>query len=93
MLSQSPVYGFAASARLFIPLWLRVAAGSLPAFAAKPVKIMDAKMGEVMTTPNGMTLYTFDKDTKDKSNCDVKCLKNWPAFHADADAKASAEGE
>ncbi len=70
-----------------------VAAGSLSAFAAEPVKMMDAKMGKVMTTPNGMTLYTFDKDTKDKSNCDAKCLKNWPAFHADADAKAKAEGE
>ncbi|PSH62647.1 hypothetical protein CU102_25120 [Phyllobacterium brassicacearum] len=68
-----------------------VAAGSLSAFAAEPVKMMDTKMGKVMTTPKGMTLYTFDKDTKDKSNCDAKCLKNWPAFHADA--KAKAEGE
>jgi predicted lipoprotein with Yx(FWY)xxD motif len=68
-----------------------VAAGSLSAFAAEPVKMMDTKMGKVMTTPKGMTLYTFDKDTKDKSNCDAKCLKNWPAFHADA--KAKVEGE
>ena len=68
-----------------------VAAGSLSAFAAEPVKMMDAKMGKVMTTPKGMTLYTFDKDTKDKSNCDAKCLKNWPAFHADAEATAEDE--
>jgi predicted lipoprotein with Yx(FWY)xxD motif len=68
-----------------------VAAGSLSAFAAEPVKMMDAKMGKVMTTPKGMTLCTFDKDTKDKSNCDAKCLKNWPAFHADAEATAEDE--
>jgi predicted lipoprotein with Yx(FWY)xxD motif len=29
--------------------------------------------------PNGLTLYTFDKDTPGKSNCGVgQCLTNWP---------------
>jgi predicted lipoprotein with Yx(FWY)xxD motif len=26
----------------------------------------------------GMTLYMFDKDTADKSNCDASCLAKWP---------------
>ncbi|MRG55384.1 hypothetical protein GF108_07295 [Phyllobacterium sp. SYP-B3895] len=68
-----------------------LAATSLSVFAAEPVKMMDTKMGKVMTTPKGMTLYTFDKDAKGKSNCDAKCLKNWPAFHADTGAKAEGE--
>jgi predicted lipoprotein with Yx(FWY)xxD motif len=68
-----------------------LAASSLSAFAAEPAKMVDTKMGKVWATEKGMTLYTFDKDTKGKSNCDEKCLKNWPAFHADA--KAKAEGE
>ena len=68
-----------------------LAATSLSVFAAEPVKMMDTKMGKIMTTPKGMTLYTFDKDTMGKSNCDAKCMKNWPPFHAEA--KAKAEGE
>ncbi|MGO6819866.1 hypothetical protein ACCS67_34285 [Rhizobium brockwellii] len=68
---------------------LTVLAGS--AFAAEPAKTVDTKMGKVLATEKGMVLYTFDKDTKDKSNCDKDCLKKWPAFHAGA--KAKAEGE
>ncbi len=68
-----------------------LAAATVAAFAAEPVKMMDTKMGKVMATEKGMTLYTFDKDAKGKSNCDPDCLKKWPAFHADA--KAKAEGE
>lgn len=68
-----------------------LAAATVAAFAAEPVKMMDTKMGKVMATEKGMTLYTFDKDAKGKSNCDADCLKKWSAFHADA--KAKAEGE
>jgi predicted lipoprotein with Yx(FWY)xxD motif len=59
------------------------------AFAAEPAKMVETKMGKVLATEKGMVLYTFDKDTKGKSNCDS--LKKWPAFHAGA--KAKAEGE
>lgn len=67
------------------------AATSWTAFAAEPGKLVDTKMGKVMATDTGMTLYTFDKDTKGKSNCDADCLKKWPAFHAAANAKADGE--
>src|SRR3954454_22312461 len=31
--------------------------------------------------PNGNTLYTFDKDTANTSNCGVvQCATNWPAL-------------
>ncbi|WP_208249664.1 hypothetical protein WGT02_19200 [Rhizobium sp. T1470] len=68
-----------------------LAATALSAFAAEPAKMVDTKMGKILATDKGMTLYTFDKDAKDKSNCDKACLKKWPAFHAAA--KAKAEGE
>lgn len=29
-----------------------------------------------------MTLYTYDKDTTNKSNCNALCLAAWPAFLA-----------
>ncbi len=49
----------------------------------------------VLTDANGMTLYTFDKDTTGVSNCydagDSKCATNWPPLFAAADA--TAEGD
>ena len=31
-----------------------------------------------MVGPNGMTLYTFDHDALDTSNCSDKCATAWP---------------
>ncbi|MDB5526649.1 MAG: hypothetical protein JWM58_4412 [Rhizobium sp.] len=53
--------------------------------------MVDTKMGKAFADEKGMILYTFDKDTKDKSNCDMDCLKMWPAFHAGDNAKAEGE--
>lgn len=33
-----------------------------------------------LTDTDGMTLYTFDNDTLNKSNCDAECQKKWPLF-------------
>ncbi|MDM9620756.1 hypothetical protein [Rhizobium sp. S96] len=66
-------------------------ATAFSAVAAEPAMMVDTKMGKVMADAKGMTLYTFDKDTAGKSNCDKACLKKWPAFHAAA--KSKAEGE
>ncbi|MFW8609912.1 hypothetical protein [Rhizobium beringeri] len=49
-------------------------------------------MGKVLATEKGMVLYTFDKDTKGKSNCDKDCLKKWPAFHAEPRPRQKANG-
>ena len=57
------------------------------AVAAEPAK----RDGKVFTDQNGMTLYTFDKDGKNKSNCYDDCAKNWPPFMASADAKAEGD--
>jgi predicted lipoprotein with Yx(FWY)xxD motif len=46
---------------------------------------------EVLTDANGMTLYTYDKDTAGVSNCYDKCAVNWPPLMAAADA--TAEGD
>jgi predicted lipoprotein with Yx(FWY)xxD motif len=34
----------------------------------------------VLADSNGMTLYTFDVDSTDQSNCHGGCLVTWPAF-------------
>lgn len=55
---------------------------------------MPAKMENgMMVGPNGMTLYTFDKDTagSGKSVCVDKCAVNWPPLMADMGASASGD--
>ena len=44
----------------------------------------------VLTDSQGMTLYTFDKDSagSGRSACNGRCAGNWPPLSADADAKA-----
>ena len=54
------------------------------AVAQAPVKAPDG----VLTTTSGMTLYTFDKDTADKSACTGTCATNWPPLIAPPNAAA-----
>lgn len=51
----------------------------LAACAATPSAPVQAKDG-VLVGPNGMTLYTFDRDTagNGKSVCNGPCATNWP---------------
>ena len=46
---------------------------------------MDKKMVSHLSDGNEMTLYTFDKDTKYKSNCYNGCETKWPVFYGDLD--------
>ena len=47
----------------------------------------------VLVGPNGMTLYTFDKDVagSGKSMCNGPCATNWPPMMAAATDKASGD--
>ena len=38
------------------------------------------EIGDYLVGPNGMTLYTFDHDTLDTSNCSGRCITAWPAL-------------
>ena len=60
-------------------------------FAAEPAMTVDTPDGKVYTDPDGMTLYTFDKDEPGKTNCYDKCAANWPPFIAADDAVAEGE--
>lgn len=60
-------------------------------FAAEPAKVMDSSAGKIYTDANGMTLYTYDKDSTGKSACNGDCAKNWPPLMAAADAKDEGE--
>ncbi|HEX4571071.1 MAG TPA: hypothetical protein VH184_11640 [Dongiaceae bacterium] len=52
-----------------------------------PLKVQKTSAGDVLADANGMTLYTFDKDTSGKSNCNGECAEYWPPVKAAADAK------
>lgn len=52
-----------------------------------PVKTSDG----VLTNQAGMTLYTFDRDSGDKSACNGPCATNWPPLTAKAGDKPSGD--
>ena len=60
-------------------------------YAGGAVKTKEIGGKDVLTDANGMTLYTFDKDTAGVSNCYDKCAVNWPPAFAAADAKDEGE--
>lgn len=57
------------------------------AFAAEPGMAQDG----ILTQHNGLTLYTFDKDSAGKSACNDACAVNWPPLSAEATDKASGK--
>lgn len=63
-------------------------AGAAGAYAAEPAATATVNGHKVYTDSQGMTLYTFDKDSAGKSNCDGDCATKWPPFKAAAGAAA-----
>lgn len=63
--------------------------GGCAAMAASPAAVADG----VLVGPNGMTLYTFDKDAagSGKSVCNGPCATNWPPLMASATDQASGD--
>jgi predicted lipoprotein with Yx(FWY)xxD motif len=76
------------SSAIACAVFLLTAASGL---AAEPAKTMDTSAGKVYTDEKGMTLYIFDKDEPNKSNCYDQCATNWPPFAAAADAQPEGE--
>ena len=56
-----------------------------------PFKEMETSLGKVLVDANGMTLYTFDKDTAGTSNCYDTCAENWPPAVASASDKPTGD--
>ena len=70
---------------LLFALILTACAGSYEGASAQPAQMK----GGMLVGSNGMTLYTFDKDTAGdgKSLCNGPCATNWPPLFAGADAQ------
>lgn len=54
------------------------------ACAAPPIRTGTSEKGAVLTDAEGMTLYTFDGDSRDKSACTEHCADIWPPLQAAA---------
>ena len=63
--------------------------GGCASMGAAPAKVADG----VLVGANGMTLYTFDKDTagSGKSVCNGPCATNWPPLMATEADKADGD--
>lgn len=79
------------------------AAAGIAAATSKPtkpatVKVRTTKLGKVLVTSSGATLYLFEKDKRGKSACSGACAGNWPPLltkgraHAGRGVKASKLG-
>ena len=73
--------------RTVFALIVAAAFAACTSMAPVPTRVADG----VLTGPNGMTLYTFDKDATDsgKSVCNGQCAINWPPLYADDNSRAS----
>lgn len=66
-----------------------LALGAAPALAETGIgRVKTADGGEVYADAKGMTLYTFDKDSAGKSNCEGDCAAKWPPLMAPEGATA-----
>ena len=63
-------------------------AATLLALGIGAAQAQPVLQGGIVTDPAGRTLYVFDKDQADTSNCKGGCLQAWPAYTADAAAGA-----
>lgn len=61
-------------------------------YDARPADVTPAAGQVPLTDTDGMTLYTFDNDTRGRSNCYDNCASNWPPYLAAANAAAPGDG-
>jgi len=72
--------------------------GSMHPHQAQPIKSTSTQttyvfmrsqtsVGPVVSTSNGMTLYTYDKDAANQSACTGECAQNWRPYLANGTYK------
>ncbi|AMY67589.1 hypothetical protein [Frigidibacter mobilis] len=74
-----------------LPLTMLALLAGPPALAATGIAAGTTALGPVLTDADGMTLYTFDRDSGGASACYDDCAVNWPPLPAPAGA--AAEGD
>lgn len=80
---------FLPRATLALSLAVVILGGCASSMVSSPAKIEDS----LLVGLNGMTLYTFDKDSvgSGKSSCNGPCAANWPPLMANDSDKPSGD--
>ena len=84
------VAGVAAAAAIANPQGLRSLAARHASASGTRITLHTTKIGKVLATSNGMTLYLFLKDHKGKSSCYGQCAKFWPPVMKKGQLRAGA---
>jgi predicted lipoprotein with Yx(FWY)xxD motif len=64
--------------------------GSSSSAAAVTVKAVSSPLGTILVDQEGKTLYLFEADSMNKSNCSGGCLNLWPPVTANGTATAGS---
>jgi predicted lipoprotein with Yx(FWY)xxD motif len=65
-------------------VWFVVAPdGSVNKQIAARVAVAKSPLGDILVGPTGLTLYMFNNDTRNTSNCYEQCAVNWPPLLTD----------
>jgi predicted lipoprotein with Yx(FWY)xxD motif len=64
--------------------------GSDGASPSEPAMVMtaDTKLGKILVDSGGRTLYLFEKDRPNQSECSGACADGWPVYHSGGSPKA-----
>jgi predicted lipoprotein with Yx(FWY)xxD motif len=52
------------------------------------VEVGDSEYGQILVDDEGRTLYAFDKETTDRSECFGACAEAWPPFYTKGEPQA-----
>lgn len=62
--------------------WLMIASLTATATVYAAASAPGMEKSGMLVNPEGMTLYTYDKDSTGMSACNGKCAENWPPLMA-----------
>ena len=82
--------GVAAAAAIANPSTMRSLASSHSSASGTKITLHTTKIGKVLATSSGMTLYLFMADKSGKSNCYGQCATYWPPLTAKGKVSAGA---
>ena len=66
------------------------AGGGSSSSSAVTLKAVSSPLGSILVDQDGKTLYLFEADSKNKSNCSGGCLNLWPPIMANGKATAGS---
>jgi predicted lipoprotein with Yx(FWY)xxD motif len=58
--------------------------------AGSTVDVKNTDLGKILVDPQGRTLYLFEADMRNVSNCSGACQSSWPPFNSSAKAMAGS---